>query len=198
MRYPTHLLRLIETFKKLPGVGARSAERFAFELLRWPSDALRSMGELISATSENLFYCAECGSLADSLLCGICASPNRDKTKLCIVGYWRDLFAIESTGEYLGSYHVLGALLSPMEGINPKDLPIDAIRERIGKQEIQEIVIALDATLEGDTTALYLKQELSSFCSKISRIAFGLPMGSSFDYVDGGTLARAFSARSTF
>lgn len=198
MRYPVHLLRLIETFKKLPGVGSRSAERFAFELLRWPASTLQAMGQLIAETPEHLHFCTACGALAEEALCTVCSNPQRDREKLCIIGSWRDLFAIEATGEYRGIYHVLGALLSPMEDISPEDLPVEAIKARIADEDIREVIIAIDATLEGDTTALFLRHQLEGCGVEVSRLAFGLPMGSSLDYVDGGTLARAFSARARF
>lgn len=198
MRYPPHLLRLIETFKKLPGVGSRSAERFAFELLRWPAETLKTMGELIGSTPQQLAYCPSCGALSEQELCLVCRSPHRDPSKLCIVAFWRDLFSIESTGEYRGLYHVLGALISPLEGIEPASLPLPLIKSRIKDLGIKEIIIALDATLEGDTTSLYLKQQFESYDLEVSRLAFGIPMGSSLEYVDSGTLARAFSSRSLF
>lgn len=199
MRYPSYLLQLIESLKKLPGVGSKSAERFAFELMRWPKEATQLLGSCIATLPEKICYCQQCGALAEQPLCSICIAPQRNAKQLCIVASCRDLFALESTGEYRGLYHVLGALLSPLDGIGTEQLPLLAIKERIAKDAVQEIILALDATLEGDATALYLKQALQEELQvKISRLACGLPMGSSFDYVDGGTLAIALNARSHF
>jgi recombination protein RecR len=196
MNYPAHLIKTISLLRKLPGVGTKSAERFAFELLQWSPEELRLMGETIAGLPQQVHLCAECGSPGESGICVFCQRTTA--SALCIVGMPRDLFAIEATRTYKGLYHVLGALLSPLNGIGPEKLKIDRLKERIASRSIQEVVIALDSTLEGDATALFLKEELQPLQLKISRLAFGLPIGSSFDYVDGGTLARAFTARASF
>ena len=196
MKYPSHLLKLISLLRKLPGVGSKSAERFAFEMIQWPSHDLKLMGEAIAATPSQIHVCEECGSLADSSACAFCQRTG--SSTLCIVGMPRDLFAIEATREYKGLYHVLGALLSPLNGIGPEKLQLHKLKERILKRSIDEVVIALDSTLEGDATALYLKEQLMPMNVRVSRLAFGLPMGSSLDYVDGGTLARALTSRGDF
>ena len=198
MKYPTHLLKLIDSLRRLPGVGMKSAERFAFEMIDWKKERLAEMAEIIRELPNKLTHCNECGSLAESILCPLCAPGARRENTLCIVAMPRDVFAIEATHEYRGLYHVLGALLSPMDQIGPERIDLDKLKNRIVAKEIRELIIALDSTLEGDATALYLKQELEPLNLSISRLAFGLPMGSSLDYVDGGTLARALSARGRF
>jgi len=198
MQYPTHLLKLIDVLKKLPGVGTKSAERFAFEMVSWPASKLEEMAHIIHKTPNLLQHCLECGSLSDATSCHFCQSSHSRLPLLCIVAMPRDVFSIESTHEFKGLYHVLGGLLSPMQGIGPEALNLPKLKKRIAALNIGEVVIALDSTLEGDATALYLKQELEPLNLSISRLAFGLPMGSSLDYVDGGTLARALSARGKF
>ena len=198
MKYPLHFVKLIDLFKKLPGIGAKSAERFAFELLKWPEQSLQQMADLISDTPRQLRHCMQCGSLTGIEDCHFCHSSRKNQQTLCVVATPRDVFAIEATREYHGLYHVLGCLLSPLQGIGPEHLCLSKLKERITTLNIQEVVIALDSTLEGDATALFLKQQIDPLQIQTSRLAFGLPMGSSFDYVDGGTLARALSARNHF
>ena len=195
MHYPAHLLKLIQSLKKLPGVGHKSAERFAFHLLTWRSEHLEELAQTIKETPYKLIPCSACGCLLDSDNCPYCNLNNRNTEVLCVLAYPKDVFAIEETREYRGLYHVLGGLLSPIEQKGPEHLSIPKLKERLANLPVKELVMALDSTLEGDATALYLKKELSSFPLKISRLAFGLPMGSSLDYVDGGTLARAFTGR---
>ncbi len=198
MRYPDHLLKLIQVLKRLPGVGNKSAERFAFHLLTWPEEQLRELGAVVSSTKDKLQHCQACGCLMDKNECFFCDHPKRDSSVICVLASPRDVFAIEETQEYMGLYHVLGGVLSPLERKGPEHLSITTLKERILSLKIKEVVIALDSTLEGDATALFLKQELHHFPIQISRLAFGLPMGSSLDYVDGGTLARALAGRGHF
>lgn len=198
MKYPLHLLKLIDVLKKLPGVGTKSAERFAFDMISWPKSRVEEMGAVIQQCPLQLKLCRECGCLADAETCNFCLSAPSRLPAMCIVSTPRDVFAIESTHEFKGHYHVLGALLSPMDGTGPEQINIQKLKNRIVHLKIEEIVIALDSTLEGDATSLYLKQELDPLRLNISRLAFGLPMGSSLEYVDGGTLARALSARGRF
>lgn len=198
MHYPDHLLKLIDVLRKLPGVGSKSAERFAFHLLNTKPDQLNEMAKTIQEIPDLLKLCDECGCLANISSCYFCEDKRSSYGALCILASPKDAYAIEQTGEYKGLYHVLPHLLSPMSGIGPENLKIEKLKARINKFSIQEVVIALDSTLEGDATSLYLKEELRTLPVNVSRLAFGLPMGSSLDYVDGGTLARAFSARSLF
>jgi recombination protein RecR len=198
MHYPEHLLKLIQLLKKFPGVGHKSAERFAFHLLTWHADHLEDFAETVKSTPLKLIPCATCGCLLNHHYCQFCDLSIRNAEVLCILASPKDVFSIEETREYKGLYHVLGGLLSPLDQRGPERLSIPQLKERLAKTQVKEIVIALDSTLEGDATALYLKQELAAFPLTISRLAFGLPMGSSIDYVDGGTLARAFTGRSRY
>ncbi len=198
MKYPKHLLKLIELLKHLPGVGNKSAMRFAFRMIDWKAEKLHEMAKTIEEIPLKLVHCTQCGCLVGEDPCPFCEEPRTQAGSICVVASPRDAFAIESTHEYKGLYHVLGNLLSPMEGIGPEQLNLTPLKNRISDHHIKELVIALDSTLEGDATALYLKREFGSLPIKISRLAFGLPLGSTLDYVDGGTLARALSARSNF
>jgi recombination protein RecR len=198
MKYPSHLLKLIEVLRRLPGVGSKSAERFAFQILSWPKEHLDEMARVIAETPEKLQHCKTCGCLSNCDACAFCSDSTRTSKTLCVVANARDVFAIESTREHYGHYYVLGDLLSPIAGVGPDQLRLDRLKERITFLGIEEVLIALDSTLEGDATALYLKQDLAPFNVNISRLAFGLPMGSSLDYVDGGTLAHALATRGRF
>lgn len=198
MHYPEHLLKLIQVLKKLPGVGNKSAERFAFHLLNWPHNQHEEMASLLTDIKQKLQYCAECGCLKGEQPCGFCHSPTRNKQIVCVIASPRDVYAIEETHEYKGLYHVLGGVLSPMDNRGPEHLTIDQLKKRIATHQIKEVVLAFDSTLEGDATALYIKKNIHDHSLSISRLAFGLPMGSALDYVDGGTLARAFAGRNPF
>ncbi len=198
MRYPKHLLKVIESLKKLPGVGTKSAERFAFQLISWDSAQLLEIADVFKEIPYKIKSCNECGCLKGVDDCGFCGPDRRNPSIICVIASARDAFAIDDTGEYKGLFHVLGNLLSPMDGIGPDQINLTKLKNRIQENSIQELVIALDSTLEGDATSLYIKQELETLPIKISRLAFGLPMGSSLDYVDGGTLARAFMGRNHF
>lgn len=197
-KYPLHLLKLIDALKKLPGVGKKSAERFAFQMLNWSEGTLCEMGDIIKDLRANVKLCDQCGCLQDIDTCQFCKTSRLNSQIICVVASPRDAFTMEETREYHGLYHVLGGVLSPMHGFGPERLNIKKLVERITLHQIREVVIALDSTLEGDATSLYLKKELEPLQLQISRLAFGLPVGSSLEFVDGGTLARAFSSRNRF
>ncbi len=197
MRYPPTLQKLVEVLKRLPGVGARSAERYAFHLLTWDKLFIEEFASTLSEVPFKLERCQECGALTESA-CTLCSNPARNAKQLCIVAGFKDVFAIESTLEYRGLYHVLGALLSPLDKRGPEKLGLPKLMERIEKLQCEEILLALDSTLEGDATALFLKRELEKSGIKLSRLAFGMPMGSSLEFVDNGTLAKALISRSSF
>jgi len=196
MQYPKPFFPLLEALKKLPGVGNKTAERYLFRLLEWKEEELQEFSSLLKTLPGKIKKCPECGCLAgEEEACPFCSGARKEAGTLCIVGSPRDVYAIETTGEFSGAYHVLEGLLSPMEGIGPEALNIEKLKERIRALQVREVIAALDATLEGDATALYLKKELEPLNVKISRLAFGLPLGSSLDYIDGSTLARALTAR---
>ena len=198
MQYPTHLLKLIQILKRFPGVGSKSAERFAFHLLTWPVEHLKELGETALTVKERLKQCPCCGCLMNETYCGFCDLSKRDSKIMCVLASPREVFSIESTREYKGLYHVLGGVLSPLENRGPEHLFLQKLKDRILSSDIKEVVVALDSTIEGDATALFLKQELAEYPVQVSRLAFGLPLGSSLDYVDGGTLARALLGRNQF
>lgn len=192
-QFPEDLLKLVGYLKKLPGVGTRTAERFAFELLSWESDDLKTLGETLIGLKEKVPSCPTCGCLFNGRSCKFCI--DRDPTFLCLLASARDVYAIEETGRYRGLYHVIEHLLSPLDGRHASALRLDRIEKRIAENQVREVIIAFDSTLEGDTTALYLKNHLARPHLSISRLAFGLPVGSSLEYIDSGTLARALSGR---
>ncbi len=195
MKYPEDLQALSSSLKKLPGVGARTAERFAFELLGWSQNDLMQFAEQLATIQEKIPPCPTCGCLTQRGLCSFCSSNSRDSHSLCILASARDVYSIEETKTFRGLYHVVEHLLSPLDGRHANELDVGKIERRIQKHEIKEVVIAFDSTLEGDATALFLKERLDLPTLKITRLAFGMPVGSSLDHIDGGTLARALSGR---
>jgi recombination protein RecR len=195
--YPEDLQSLISIIKKLPGIGTKTAERFAFELIRWNREELKLFGSLLTEIQDKIPACPVCGCLTDQGRCSFCDVAIRDPHSLCILSSARDVYAIEETHSFRGLYHIVEHLLSPLDGRYSNTLRIDRIESRIQQHQVQEIIIAFDSTLEGDATALYLKEKLSVFPVKITRLAFGLPVGSSLDHIDGGTLARALTGRQT-
>lgn len=195
---PPELLSLISHLKKLPGVGGRTAERFAFEFLSWPKEDLVALSETLRTLHDKISPCSTCGCLTHLDTCSFCTSTNRDTSQLCILSSPKDAYAIEATKSYRGLYHVIEHLLSPLDGRHIAALRVDKIETRIQAHCIYEVIIAFDSTLEGDTTALYLKNQLSKLGIKISRLAFGLPLGSSLEYIDSGTLTRSLVGRQIF
>lgn len=197
-QYPNQILTLIGHLKKLPGVGRKTAERFAFYLLDWKEDDLQKFSEDLSSLKEKVVPCPTCGCLNDASACYFCTSPSRDPSVLCLVSSPRDVYPIEETHAFRGLYHVLGGLLSPLDGRSIDPLSIEKLAKRVKENEVSEVIIAFDSTLEGDATALFIKQELDKIGVKATRLAFGLPMGSSLDFVDYGTLEKAFTGRNVF
>lgn len=196
-KYPEELQVLITSLKKLPGIGTRTAERFAFELINWNSEDLAHFGQVLIHIRSKIIPCPTCGCLTDQGRCHFCDLTLRDSRSLCLLASPRDVYSIEETKTYSGLYHIIEHLLSPLDGRYITTLRVDRIEHRIREHQIQEVIIAFDSTLEGDATALYLKEKLSSFPIKITRLAFGLPVGSSLDHIDGGTLSRALTGRQT-
>lgn len=184
--------------KKFPGVGGRTAERYAFQVLNWSPSELKEMAHLLENMREYLTKCDCCGCLKEAAKhCMFCEDSRRDPSILCIIASPREAYAIDETRQYMGLFHVLG-VLSPMEGRGPDLLALEKLKKRVIDLSIKEVIIALDSTLEGDTTAHYLRQELGPLSVHVSRLAMGLPMGSSLEFIDGSTLAQAFSGRRTF
>jgi recombination protein RecR len=196
-KYPRTILTLIGYLKKFPGVGQRTAERFVFGLLKWKSSHLEEFAKYLLDIKKNIRTCPECGCISEIDGCHFC-DGSRDKDSICIVSSAKDIFSIEKTGSYKGLYHVVDDLLSPLDGRGSDHLKMDNLKQRILKNKIKEIIIAFDASLEGDATALFLKEDLKSLKVNVSRLAFGMPVGSSMEYVDGGTLTKALLGRQTF
>jgi recombination protein RecR len=197
-KLPTHLSTLIALLKKLPGVGSRTAERFAFHLSEWPEADIENFSSHIRFVKEKTKSCPDCRCLMDVERCLFCHSPSRDTHQMCIVSSAKDVFSLEDTGAYRGLYHVIGALLSPLERRGPQSLDLEKLMERILKLGVKEVVIALDSTIEGDATALYLKQQLEKIEGvHVSRLAHGIPLNSTLDFIDGGTLVKALTGRQT-
>ncbi len=197
-KYPLHLQQLITYMKKFPGVGSKTAERFAFHALGWSENDLQHFSSLINELKKTITSCQDCLCLMNQDRCPFCTDTMRDRTQLCIITSPKDAYALEETRSFKGLYHVLGGLLSPIDGKTVEHLQLDKLKKRIETFPIKEIIIALDSTLEGDTTSLFLKDHLAKWGLNVSRLAFGLPLGSSLEFVDGGTLARAFIGRQTF
>ena len=193
--YPELLTTLIEYFKKLPGIGERTAERYALALINLPEDELIDFSSSIKSIKSNLRTCEICGHLTDKPVCDICSDPARNKDLICVVEDYKSIFMFEKTGKYGGTYHVLNGLISPIDGVNPDDLNIGALVKRCKDLKNAEVIIALKPTIEGDTTTLYLKKILANENIKISRLSYGIPMGAEIDYLDVMTLERALYDR---
>ena len=194
-KFPESLTGLIAHLKKLPGVGAKTAERFAFELIGWNQHDLADLGDALKSIREKIPPCSTCGCLTDRGACRFCDLSSLDLSSLCILASARDAYSLEETRAFKGLYHVVEHLLSPLDGRHASQLRVDRIDKRIAAHQVREVIIAFDSTLEGDATALYLKNHLASKNVAVSRLAFGLPVGSSLEYIDGGTLIRAFVGR---
>ena len=195
MPYPESMVNLIEAFAKMPGVGRRTAERFAFYILSAPKEEIDSLSKLLSKVNENIRYCRDCFNLSEGDICHICSDPTRDHSVLCVVENPKDVIAIEKSGNYSGVYHVLLGALSPLEGIGPKDLKIKELIERLKKNAVKEVILGTSSDTEGDATSLYLTKHLKDPKLKVTRIAHGVPVGSALEFVDKATLYRAFKQR---
>lgn len=180
---------------RLPSIGPKTANRLAYHLLDAPLSEVDEMIASLKAIRDDLRRCSLCGNYAESQHCAICSSERRDRSTLCVVGQAKDIIAFERTGEYKGLYHVLGGLISPMDGRGPEQLSIDQLLERVEQEDLKEVVLATDPTVAGEATALYLEQLLEEFSGDVSRLALGIPVGSDFEYTDDVTLGRALSYR---
>ena len=196
MTLPRPLLKLIEEFQKFPSVGPRSAQRMAFHLLNRDMLQVEEFSKAIIEAKKQIRKCSVCQSLSSTEICDICSSTRRDSSLICVIAEPKDLTSIERTNAFKGLYHVLGGLISPLDGISPEELAIKQLLERVSKKDVQEVILALNTSVEGEATTLYLHRILSPICKKITRLGFGLPVGSELEYADELTLARAFEARS--
>jgi|TARA_B100000073_G_scaffold169406_1_gene140134 recombination protein RecR len=189
------LAQLIESFKILPGIGEKSAQRMAFYLLEKNREGGAKLAKLISSSIEQIRNCASCRTLTEEKVCDICSSEKREKSLLCVVENPTDIIAIESSGSFKGKYFVLMGRLSPIDGITPEDLGIPMLIDRIRESEVKEIIIATSPTVEGDATSFYIRDQIKDASIIVSRIAYGVPMGGELEYVDNTTLSRAIQGR---
>ena len=195
MSYPESMLQLIESFARLPGVGKRTAERFALYVLSAEREQVDEMARLLLKVNAHIHYCQTCYNLSEDKICHICSDASRDHTLLCVVQEPKDVIAIEKSGDFSGVYHVLMGALSPLEGIGPKDIRIKELFQRLKEGGFREVVLATPSDSEGDATASYLTRQLKPLKMKVTRIAHGVPVGSSLEFVDKASLARAFKHR---
>jgi recombination protein RecR len=197
MILPAPIQNLIDAFSRLPGIGPKSASRLAFFLLNAPEDVSQDLAEALVGLKANTVDCPQCFNvtLAGRAQCEICADPQRDASLLCVVEEPLDVLALERTGAFTGRYHVLRGVLSPIEGVGPGDLRIRELVERVRNEGVREVILATNPSMEGDATAMYIQQQLSSLDVKITRLARGLPIGGDLEYADQNTLLRALMGR---
>ncbi|MDY7013263.1 MAG: recombination mediator RecR [Cyanobacteriota bacterium] len=192
--YTPPLARLIEQLQKLPGVGPKTAQRLALHVLKRPEDEVQALARALLDAKTKVGFCQVCFHLSAESICDICRNPNRDSSTICVVADPRDVIALEKTREYQGKYHVLGGVISPMDGIGPDQLYVPQLIRRASQPDVKEVILAVSPSVEGETTTLYVGQLLKPF-TKVTRIAFGLPMGGDLEYADEVTLARALEGR---
>jgi recombination protein RecR len=193
-KYPEPMGRLIAEFTKMPGIGPKSAQRLAFYVLQASDSEIKGLIDALQETKKKVGYCSNCFNISVEDPCEICGDENRDRTKICVVALSQDLIAIEKTREYNGHYHVLGGVISPLDGIGPENLRIKELLKRITK-DVKEVILALNPTVEGEATVIYLTKLLKPLGVMITRIAYGLPVGSDMDYADEVTLTKSFEGR---
>lgn len=198
MEYTRPLAQLIDQFQKFPGIGPKSAQRMAFYLLKWNENEVEKFAETMIEAKQTIKYCETCFNLSSQSPCEICSSLKRDKSTICVVAEPKDLIAIEKTNEYKGVYHVLQGLISPLDGVGPEDIKIKELLVRVSDDSVKEVILAINPTVEGETTSLYLNKILKPFEIKVTRIAFGLPMGGDLEYVDDLTILKALEGRVEF
>lgn len=196
MNFSSKLLeQAVDEFGRLPGVGQKTALRLVLHLLKQPEAEVTRFAESLTRLKQDVRYCSQCHNLSDQEVCEVCIAPKRDKGLICVVEDTRDVMAIENTNQYQGVYHVLGGLISPMDGVGPADLYIEDLVNRVGQGEINEVILALSATMEGDTTIFYLYKRLKETGVKITTIARGIAFGGELEYVDEVTLGRSIATR---
>ena len=197
--YPSQLLeRAVGEFAKLPGIGRKTAMRLVLHLLRQEQSAVEAFGSAITTLKREVKYCKVCHNISDTDTCSICASPSRDASTICVVETIRDVMAVESTQQFRGLYHVLGGVISPMDGIGPSDLQIESLVQRVKQGEIKEVILALSSTMEGDTTNFFIFRKLAPFDVKMTVIARGISIGDELQYTDEVTLGRSIVNRTLF
>ncbi len=194
-RYTKPLARLIEEFSKMPGIGPKTAQRLAFYILKNSPENVGNLAKAIMEAKEKVKYCSICGNITDQEVCEICQSVNRDKSTICVVERAKDLIAIERTGEYKGLYHILEGAISPLDGVEPGNLKIDSLLKRLKVEKIKEVILATNPNIEGEVTASYLTKLIEPLKIKVTRIAYGVPIGGSLEFADEVTLTQALIGR---
>ena len=198
-QYPSQLLeKAVAEFAKLPGIGRKTALRLVLWMLRQEDADVEQFAEAVSRLKHEVKYCKTCHNISDSEVCPICGDPRRDKTTVCVVENIQDVMAIENTQQFHGLYHVLGGVISPMDGIGPGDIEIDSLVKRVAEGGVQEVILALSPTMEGDTTNFYIFRKLSTYDVKVSVIARGVSVGNELEYTDEVTLGRSIMNRTLF
>ncbi|MCU0438621.1 MAG: recombination mediator RecR [Raineya sp.] len=199
MNLPSKLIEnAVNEVAKLPGIGKKSALRLVMYLLKQDVSFTEGLSNALTTLRKEIKYCTKCFNIADEELCNICLSKNRDTKTICVVETFKELIAIENTAQYRGLYHVLGGLISPMENISPEELHIESLINRVKSENIQEVILALATSMEGDTTAFYLTKKLKEYSVKVTTLARGLPIGGELEYADEITLGRSIQTRITY
>ena len=193
--YPESIKNLVESFKYLPGIGEKTAERLAFSILELEDEQISMFSESLKDVKEKVHKCKNCNTLTDDELCFVCNDPTRDSKILCVVEDTKSVFLFEKLGMFHGKYHVLDGLISPLDGINPEDIGLSKLLDRIKKEKFEEIIFAFKPSIEGETTSLYIKRVLEDMNIRITRLASGVPIGADMEYVDSLTLERAIKDR---
>ena len=195
MNYPESLNNLINSLKKLPSIGEKSAERLAFAIMNFDEEEILIFSNSIKDVKSKIKKCSICGNITENEICDICLNEGRDKTVICVVEDSKNIITLEKMGTYNGKYHVLNGLISPINGKGPKDIEIDSLIQKVNNNDINEVIIAISPTLEGETTALYISKLLENTKVIVSRIAYGIPMGADMEYLDPMTLSMALNNR---
>lgn len=193
--YSEWMSQLISALSRFPGIGTRSAERILFYLLKAKPEEIHQLVQLLQRVKEKTNFCTQCHNFSDDTLCHICSDPGRDQGMICVVEDPKDIYALEKTGNYVGTYHVLLGALSALEGVGPDDIQIKSLIRRVKEGKVREIILATNPNTEGETTALYIARMLKPFKIKVSRLAHGISVGSMLEYTDQATLARALEGR---
>ncbi len=197
--YPSKLLeQAVREFASLPGIGSKTALRLVLHLLKQDSEDVESFGNSMIELKRNIHHCKTCQNISDTETCQICSNPNRDNNLICVVENIRDVMSIENTNQYSGLYHVLGGIISPIDGIGPADLTIDSLEQRVKEGGIDEVILALSTTMEGDTTNFYIYKRLNSYPVNVSTLARGVSTGDELEYADEVTLGRSIVDRTPF
>jgi recombination protein RecR len=195
MNYPNTIKQLIESYKKLPGIGEKSAERLALATINLDEEIINNFSNSLKNIKTKIRNCSVCGNLSETEICDICTNDERDKKIICVVEDVKNVFAFEKLGSFKGVYHVLGGLISPLDGINPEDINLDRLISRIEKDGIKEIIVAVRPSIEGETTSLYIVKRIEGMDVLVSKIAYGIPIGADMDYIDSLTLEMAIEDR---